>query len=302
MNRVLIIGCKGFIGSHLSAFFLQQGFEVHGCDVLDADHEVLYYHKVSDDSSVEHIIRSFEFDFCINAAGSGNVSLSISNPHLDFNSNVVNTFNILDIIRKHNSRCRYLHISSAAVYGNPCKLPVQESSDPAPVSPYGWHKLMSEQLCQEYHNLYNVPVAIVRPFSVYGEGLRKQLFWDLCCRLQTLDHIELFGTGKESRDFIHVQDLCYAIELITKQSAFEGNIYNIASGEETMIKDVVSYFQNCYPVKKKISFTGQVKIGDPKNWQADIGKLQKIGFNPVIKIQEGIEGYVSWFLKEGYGE
>jgi len=80
---------------------------------------------------------------------------------------------------KFNNKCKYLHISSAAVYGNPKQLPVKETDNCQPLSPYGWHKWMSELICQEYFRLYNIRSLIVRPFSVYGPGLRKQLFWDL---------------------------------------------------------------------------------------------------------------------------
>ncbi|MFY7965492.1 MAG: NAD-dependent epimerase/dehydratase family protein [Chitinophagaceae bacterium] len=298
-NKILIIGSQGFIGSAICNYFLKKGFDVVGCDIVDKSENCsYYYHKITSDLSNDlvKIFAEHQFQLCINAAGSGNVPLSVENPLLDFKANVADVISILDAIKLHNSSCKYLHISSAAVYGNPEKLPVCENDLTQPVSPYGYHKLMSESICKEYYKLFGLKTAIIRPFSVYGAGLKKQLFWDLCQKISKSESnkIELFGTGEESRDFIYINDLVELIYLINAKDNFECSIYNAASGIETKINQLASIIQPFFPTKK-IAFSGQSRIGDPNNWVADISKSKSIGFANKVAIETGIEKYIEWF-------
>jgi len=295
--NILILGSEGFIGHHLVHHFLQLQHVVHGCDLFETpQHSGYTYTKVSRLSPEwEEIFARQAFDFCINAAGSGNVPYSMTHPLSDFESNTLDTMRVLDAIRRLNKTCRYLHISSAAVYGNPEKLPVNEGDRKNPLSPYGWNKLMAEHVCREYHIVYGIATAVIRPFSVYGKGLRKQLLWDICSRLSKSDNIQLFGTGKESRDFIHVSDLTVLMQHIIEKAAFEGDIFNAASGEETSIAAIAGIFERCYEGKKKISFSGEGRKGDPLNWRADISAVQALGFGASVPLKEGIKNYISWF-------
>ncbi|MBK6479818.1 MAG: SDR family oxidoreductase [Saprospiraceae bacterium] len=113
---------------------------------------------------MESIFRNERFDICINAAGNGSVAFSIGNPKTDFEANTYHVIKILDAIRMYQSECKFLQISSVAVYGNPIKLPINECDNLNPLSAYGFNKLMSEMICKEYHTLYNLPIAIIRPF------------------------------------------------------------------------------------------------------------------------------------------
>src|SRR5260370_35821534 len=115
--KLLILGSEGFIGNNLISFFLNKGVRIAGCDLFErpSQHEYAYF-KVSRLSPEWDDIFSRKFDFCINAAGSGNVPYSMEHPLIDFESNTLDTMRILDAIRKNNESCRYLHISSAAVY------------------------------------------------------------------------------------------------------------------------------------------------------------------------------------------
>jgi dTDP-glucose 4,6-dehydratase/UDP-glucose 4-epimerase len=185
----------------------------------------------------------------------------MSHPLSDFESNTLDNIRVLDSIQRYNNGCRYLHISSAAVYGNPEKLPISEGDRKVPMSPYGWHKLMAEQICSEYHLVYGISTAIVRPFSVYGNGLRKQLLWDICTKVQSSDTVNLYGTGNESRDFIHVSDLVVVIGKIIDNSPFTCNVYNAASGTETRISQIAGIFEQHFQGKKKMLFSGEEKKG-----------------------------------------
>ncbi|MDZ4710684.1 MAG: NAD-dependent epimerase/dehydratase family protein [Saprospiraceae bacterium] len=297
MKHILILGSEGFIGNHLIGYFRTEGYTVSGCDLFDTPRRRNYqYYKVSRLSPEwEELFSGSSFNFCINAAGSGNVPYSMSHPVQDFEANTFDTVRILDVLRRINRDCRYLHISSAAVYGNPDRLPVPEAFPTTPVSAYGWHKLMAEQVCKEYQDLFGVSISVVRPFSVYGEGLKKQLFWDICSKLEVSDTIQLLGTGFESRDFIHISDLTALIEVILLCSAFQGEVFNAASGIETTIQDIAKIFENYYGGEKSIHFSKEVRNGDPLNWRADISKIKSLGFRPSIRLEEGVKQYIQWF-------
>ena len=188
-------------------------------------------------------------------------------------------------------------MSSAAVYGNPVALPIKETADLKPLSPYGWHKLYAEQICKEYYYLYNIQTINLRLFSVYGEHLKKQIFWDLYQKCLHSEEVELFGSGKETRDFIYINDLVHAIDCVIKNGLFNGEAVNIASGLETEIKNAATIFINEKNPSIKLKFNMIVKPGDPLHWRADIDLLKSFGFTNQVSIEEGLKNVVKW-LKE----
>jgi len=299
--RILIIGSEGFIGSHCVHYFLEKGDIITGLDLFSAPSRDYDYVKVSRLSpEFEEIFRQKDFDAVINTAGNGNVSYSMTHPLNDFESNCLDTIRILDAIRNNQPACKYIHLSSAAVYGNPASLPIKEEHTPGPVSPYGWNKHISEQICKQYTSIYNVQIAVLRPFSVYGAGLKKQLFWDLYQKYRSASantSIELFGTGMESRDFIYVTDVVRAIECIISDGPLNGEVYNIACGHETTIKDAIHCFWKAYGEQPAYYFNGKQRAGDPLNWRADISRLINIGFKTSVSMQEGMEKLTSWIKK-----
>lgn len=295
--NILILGSEGFIGSHLVEFYKSKNWKVHGADLYEVGTQRYNYHKISRLSpEYDEILQHTHVDLCINAAGSGNVPYSVTHPVSDFEANALDTVRILDGLRKFRPHCRYLHISSAAVYGNPIQIPVNEESRVSPISPYGWHKLISENLCKEYHSVFNLRVAIVRPFSVYGPGLRKQLFWDLAkkCEATTNHTIDLWGSGKESRDFIFIDDLMSAFDVVTNSSRFQADVYNIATGVETSVDQVAKMFVGLFNSNIKIEFSNSAREGDPQNWCADISRMQKLGFNPQVSLEDGLQKLILW--------
>lgn len=295
--NVLIIGSHGFIGSHLCDHFTNKAYKVYGADILEAPTFLNYnYVKVSGSTSEwEDLLNLVPFDFCINAAGSGNVSFSVQNPVNDFEANTLDVIKILDALRKKQSTCKYVHISSAAVYGNPLILPISENTILDPISPYGFHKMMSEVLCKEYHKLYNIPIIIIRPFSLFGVGLHKQLLWDVCNKIKQDDSITLFGTGDETRDFLHISDFVLLLVILMNKSNFTCDIYNAASGREISIREVASIFESVMLDCKKINFNGVTKAGDPLNWRADISKITELEFKPMARFNDSIIEYINWF-------
>lgn len=294
--NLLIIGSEGFIGSHCVDHFLAGSHTIWGLDLFEQPTRNYSYIKVSRLSpEFEEIFQNQVFDVVINAAGSGNVNYSMTHPLLDFEANCLDTIRILDVIRKHQPLCKYIHFSSAAVYGNPVKLPVKEGDPTNPLSPYGWHKLISENLCLEYTSVYDLKTAIVRPFSVYGPGLKKQLFWDLYQKcIHAKDAVQLFGTGTESRDFIYIADLVRALDIIINKGAMKGECYNLASGKESTIASVVKTYFDVAGIKTPYTFNGNIREGDPRNWRADISTISELGFKPEIELSAGLGHVVKW--------
>jgi UDP-glucose 4-epimerase len=293
--KILIIGSKGFIGSQAYTFF-SKNHEVWGADiVLSNDKNYIILEKQN--TNFEFIFLKQTFDVCINASGNGSVPISINLPVLDFELNVTNTIKLLDAIRMHNPLCKFINMSSAAVYGNPSHLPVKENIELNPLSPYGWHKLYAEQTCKEYYYLYNLQTINLRLFSVYGEFLRKQLFWDIYQKTLRSKDIELFGSGLETRDFIYIADLLDAINYIIERGLFNGEAVNVASGTELTIKAAAETFCRAIDPDISIKFNKIVKPGDPLNWRADISILKKFGFEPKVPIEKGLNNTVQW-LKE----
>jgi len=291
--KILIIGSMGFIGAHAYRYFSEKN-EVWGADVVKSDSQKRYFLLEKQNTNYEPIFNSNEFDICINASGNGSVPISLNLPVFDFELNVTNTIKLLDTIRQHNPSCRFINMSSAAVYGNPISLPVTESLPLKPMSPYGWHKSYSEQICKEYYYLYNLHTINLRLFSVYGEGLRKQLFWDTYQKCLHSTEIELFGTGNETRDFIYIIDLLNAIDCIINHGLFNGEAVNVSSGIETTIAHAAEIFCQEVDPAIKLKFNKIVKPGDPLNWKADISVLSNWGFVPQYSIADGLKNTVKW--------
>ena len=180
MKSILIIGSGGFIGSNLAIKSLQLGYNVYGIDVKELHNkEYIYFNFSIESDDFLRIMDQIKFDYIINCSGSGDVSFSIQNPLTDFQLNVSSVFVILNAIKDFQPNTTYLHFSSAAVYGNPDTFPISETSIVKPISPYGFHKYQSEMICKEFAELYDMNIKIIRAFSVFGIGLRKQLLWDM---------------------------------------------------------------------------------------------------------------------------
>ena len=294
--KILIIGSKGFIGSHCVSYFLKE-HEVWQCDVVVDYNTPNYFVIDATNANFEEVFISQQYDVCVNCSGAASVPDSIKNPQRDFELNTHNVFKQLDALRKYNPNCKYINLSSAAVYGNPEQLPIKENQSLLPVSPYGRHKKMAEEICKEFYDLFGIKTCSLRIFSAYGEGLKKQLFWDLNQKLIKDQSINLYGTGNESRDFIYISDLVKVIDIIMNRSKFKGDCINVANGKELMIKDVVQTFYTLIDSKINFNFGGQQREGDPINWVADISELTKMGYKQKTDIELGLSNFIKW-LKE----
>ncbi len=298
-NKILIIGSEGFIGKSISQYFLTLGHIVFTADIVNLSKSNYLFLK-SDISNLPNLFKHKNFDICINASGLANVSNSFDESNQDFVANVFNVHIILEAIKLFNKNCKFINLSSAAVYGNPKSYPISELDDLNPISPYGYHKLMSEVLCCEYNKVFDIQTISLRIFSVYGPGSRKQLFWDIYKKIEKSSNgtIEIIGNGDESRDFIFIDDLLEAVSCIIENSTFDGGAINVASGEETLIKNAIYTFVNLLQPSIKIIFDNKVRNGDPSNWQADISLLESFGFKHKYNLEFGLNKYVTWLKQQ----
>lgn len=295
--KILIIGSKGFIGSHCKDYF-QRKHEVWGCDIVLDYNDKQYIVIDSIDTDFASVFNRHKFDLCLNCSGAANVPFSLEKPLNDFGLNVLNVARILDAIRLYSPQCKFVTMSSAAVYGNPVTLPIKKDFILSPVSPYGYHKVMAEHICEEYYRFWGVKTCCLRIFSAYGPGLKKQLFWDLYNKLKNNEVIDLWGTGNETRDFIYISDLVRAIECVVENSDFNAAVVNVANGIPISVRDATETFIRIMNFEKPIKFKNEERKGDPIYWQADITDLEKWGYKPNVSLENGLKSYIKWIKRE----
>lgn len=228
-------------------------------------------------------------------AGGATVGQSIANPLLDFQQSVVSTINVLDFLRCSAPQTPVVLASSAAVYGGGYSRPLQVDDHPNPYSPYGYHKLMVEELGRSYWATYGISVSVVRLFSVYGEGLRKQLLWDLCQRLaRGHDRIVLGGTGEETRDWHHVSDVIHALRRTLPVREGQFAIYNGGAGMAASVDSVARLVLAAWGANCTLSFSGESRPGDPVSLVSDPRGVSA-GWQPTVSLATGIAAYVDWY-------
>ena len=300
--KLLIIGSNGFLGSNIFSHFESLVHSVFSCDFLDIRNQPNYFRINPFKSDYLEIFMNHQFDLVINCAGSANVGASMEDPFFDYDLNVNVVSKILGAIYKTNKDTKFINISSAAVYGNPIDLPIKtEYADNAiPISPYGVHKRVAEVLLKSYFDSFNIPTCSLRVFSAYGNGQKKLLLWDLFQKFQDVESnvIELFGTGNETRDFIHINDILQQIELVINYAPFNGESVNIANGEAIKISEIAAIFQNHLNSSKSIKFNNIVREGDPLQWCADIETLKSWGYSKSLSLKDGIKQYIEWNCEE----
>lgn len=303
---VLVTGVAGFIGRYVARHFSEQGWSVIGIDNSPPENAPLSslsaYHRLQlPDSTLGNLLDQHSPQVCIHCAGRASVGLSIADPAADFHASTVLTFEVLNALRLNAPSCRFIFLSSAAVYGNPESLPVSETQSSAPLSPYGFHKWQCEQLCLEFAKAYSLPTTSLRIFSAYGPGLRRQVVWDICQKAITQNSLTLQGSGRESRDFIHALDIARALMVVATSAPMQGEVYNLGTGREVAIAELASLVLDALEYDGSPKFDGVVPAGTPLNWQADVSKLSALGFTASVPLERGIKTFANWCRAELVG-
>ena len=304
---VWVTGAYGFIGRFVSNHFAKEGSIVFGIGHGKwARGEALKYgisSFINGDINSKGLsalaLESGKPDIIIHLAGGASVSMSIDYPKLDFSKTVETTVELMEWVRLNSKNTKIVSVSSAAVYGIGHNGLISESDQLKPCSPYGHHKLMMEEICKVYGEIYGIKSVISRLFSVYGRQLRKQLLWDLCNKLSIKPNIiELSGTGEELRDWIHIEDVARALFLLSDYATEESPIFNVGSGKATKVRDIANILIDQWPCNAEVIFSRESRVGDPDSLIASPLKIHNLGFKCNQSIENGISEYVSWYLSE----
>jgi UDP-glucose 4-epimerase len=305
-KHVFITGAKGFLGRYCAAFLASQGWIVTGIGYgnWSATSRKIWGVSTWRNSAVtldslRHLAGKAGLpDAIVHCAGGSSVARSYEDPRDDFERTVASTIDVLEFVRCDAPFAKIIYPSSAAVYGAVANVPIPESTPLIPVSPYGRNKLSAEEYCRLYASEWHLSVGIIRFFSLYGEGLRKQLLWD-ACQKGVAGKFNFFGDGSEIRDWLHVKDAARLIEFSLGMASDGAPVINGGTGKGTSVKEIVAYLGERLDVSTAPAFTRKAKAGDPARQIADVGRLAELGFSPSICWQEGIAFYAKWFLERG---
>lgn len=297
-KTVLVTGARGFFGGYVAEHYLAAGWRVvglgHGNPGCAHEGRMVWHRAHVVLESLERL--EIEPDLLVHCAGGGSVGASLRDPFGDHTRTVDSTAAVLEYVRRHCPRTPVVYPSSAAVYGNAAHCPASEGSTVRlrPASPYGAHKLMGEQLCASYGAHFGVSVAVVRFFSIYGEGQRKQLLWDACRKIGQRD--DLFGgTGEESRDWLHAEDAARLVAAVSPHASPACPIYNGASGTTTTVRQALTLLYRELAPSRHPRFSLDARDGDPCDQCADIGHTLTTGWAPQIRLEKGVQRFAQWF-------
>jgi UDP-glucose 4-epimerase len=304
-SPVLVTGGSGFIGSHLVEQLVAMGANVTIVDSMIGGHlenlktvQPQVKLVLGDLTNILQLrrINVGDYAYIFHLAGNPYVPPSVENPHFDFHENLENAFYLLEAIRQSGSKPRLVHVSSAAVYGNPVTLPIRETDPTVPISPYGVSKLAGERYVAVYSTLYNIPAAIVRFFSVYGPRQRKQVVFDILRKLkENPNEITVYGDGTQERDFAFVTDIVQAMLLAATVAPAQGEPYNVASGDAVTINDLVHTWCKVLNVQPEIKYTGSVRPGDAERWVVDLSRVQGLGYRSQVDFITGLTRIRDWY-------
>lgn len=300
MLTALVTGACGFIGRYVAREYKEKGYYVVGIGHGTWDEEYSNW-GLDDwhcgDISIELLCKIRKLpDVIIHCAGGSSVGKSVDEPRHDYIRTVDSVSCVLEYMRLYAKDARLVYLSSAAVYGTAENLPIGVDCKCNPISPYGVHKKMAEDLCVMYGKQYGIKSVVMRLFSVYGNGLQKQLLWDACGKISSGVN-RFFGTGEETRDWIHVSDVARYLEEACQYASIKSPVFNLACGKSVRIVDVLTTLFRYMESAETPVFDGRKDVGNPIHYWADISGIELWQTEPMIGLEDGIKLYVEWFEK-----
>ncbi len=306
-TRALVTGGAGFIGSHVVEHLVADGARVTVVDDLSTgclDNLGSVMARIDfDDRPLGALLAEpalvLDYDVIFHLAANAYIPPSVEDPAFDFGLNLETTFRLLEVLRTAERRPRLVNTSSAAVYGDPQRLPIHESDPTVPISPYGVGKLSAERYVAVYSQLYGIAASSVRLFSVYGPRQRKQVVYDLIDRLaRDPSRLEVIGDGTQERDFAYVEDVAAAMVLVSRQAPGTGEVFNVASGSTHSIAQLVVAICAAMELDPEIAYTGRVRPGDAERWSVDTSALAALGYEPGMSLIDGLRATWDWYRAE----
>ena len=277
MQRAIVTGGAGFIGSNLVDKLIEQGVKVTILDNLSTGKKENINPKaefincdISTASEIDILFYINGADIVFHMAALPQVQQSIENP--TNNNNINSTINILEASRKANIK-RVIFSSTSALYGNPVYTPIDESHPINPLSPYALHKLVGENYCKLYSEIYDLDTVCLRYFNVYGNRMSNEGAYRSVISVFQESFINkipfnIVNDGEQKRDFVHVNDIIEAnILCALNNKSFNGEVYNVGTGKAYTVNEIADMFKG----EKKY---GEVRI-EPQNSIADNKKITK---------------------------
>ena len=312
MRTILVTGGAGFIGSHVGERLLRAGHSVWAFDDLNNFYDPQFKRRnlrelqalakpfefqhgdITDRPALEALFSEVQFDQVIHLAARAGVRPSLADPALYQRVNVEGTVNVLEAARTHGVK-KITIASSSSVYGLNSKTPFSET-DPifSAVSPYAASKLACESLGHVWHHLYGMDVAVLRFFTVYGPRQRPDLAIYKFARLILAGKpIPMFGDGSAARDYTFVTDTVDGIMACT-QRELGYEIFNLGESQVVTLVRMIELLEGALG-RKAVIDRQPLQPGDVPITYANIEKARaKLGYNPQVKIEAGIERFAAW--------
>lgn len=272
---IAISGCDGFIGTYLIKRFQKQNITLiklsrsNGIDLADTE-------------STKKIPA---FDVLIHLAANSFVPNSYINPLRFYNNNINSTLNALELCRKYGAGIVFM---SSYVYGHPQYLPIDESHPISSLNPYAESKIICERLIQAYHRDFGVTGVIFRPFNIYGKGQNSSFLIPLIIEQAKTGNVVL-KDSRPKRDFIHVEDIVSAIEIVAKKGIKGLNTYNLGNGKSYSIIDVLDAIREVTNTQIIVNFTEERRPNEVLNTVSSIAYAKSdLNWSPGISLTQGI--------------
>jgi len=309
MNRYLITGGAGFIGSHIVEELVKKGDSVRVIDNFITGKKENISTFLGKIELIEGDIRDSSLcreavdgmDFVLHQAALPSVPRSIKDPILTNEINVTGTLNLLLASRDANVK-RLVFASSSSVYGDNPQLPKKEGLEGIPLSPYAISKRVGEMYCRVFSQVFNLSTVCLRYFNIFGP--RQDPFSQYAAVIPNFitkmlkdENPVIFGDGEQSRDFTYVSNVVDANILAASVRGISGEVFNIACGERTTVNSLVENINDVLDKKIKPSYD-EPRPGDVKHSFADISKARKtIKYEPLVSFSEGLKKTILWFQK-----
>ena len=304
--RVLITGGAGFIGSWVAEAFLKNGYDVLVLDNLSTGKEAnvpkgasFLKGDIRDYKLVEGVFSDFKPDIVNHHAAQINVRYSVENPIFDAEVNIIGTINLLELSVKHGVERFIFASTGGAIYGEPSKLPADETTPPVPISPYGVSKYSVETYLGYYRTVHGLNYTALRYSNVYGPRQNPHgeagVVAIFCSRILQGKPCLIYGDGNQTRDYVFVGDVAEANLNALKA---QGGIYNIGTGRETSVNELVSVLKKVVGKDFKTDYAPPVP-GEVRRISLDIGLAKRVlGWSPKTELEEGLALTWDWFKEK----